>query len=442
MIERYTTAEMRRIWSRESMLRAWTRVETESARAQGAPDHVIRSLNDSSEHPTVAECDAEEQVTRHDVVAFTQVWRRKLTKGQGVGADDAAGWVHRNMTSSDLVDTAIGLKLVESWTEIDHAVSQLIPVLVRHALQHRDTVRVARTHGQHAELSTWGYRVAGFARNLDRARWRFQDAKFLFGRGKLSGPVGDYKRITSAQELEALSELGLTVAAPATQVVPRDGIADFVWCCAQIMSALEEQALEIRLSQRTEVGELAEGFTPGQRGSSAMPHKRNPITSERLCGLARLVRAQVGPVLEGVAMHHERDLAHSSVERVALVEAATLTHFALTEALELWTNLVVNTDRMRQTAKQAADITLSAQIRDTLVASGVDSDRAWTLVHEAAKNPSGNLVEETKMVMRQTMGVDVVNRIEWKPMYDLSFMTLIRRVGATAHVFDELVELT
>lgn len=439
MIERYTKPEMERIWSDATRVRTWAVVEVEAARAQGAPDHVIRELNDNSEWPTVAECDAEEATTRHDVVAFVQVWRRKLIAG---GGDEAATWVHRNMTSSDLVDTAVGMRLVSSWREIDSVLSDVISTLARHAIQHRDTVRVARTHGQHAELSTWGYRVAGFARSMERARSRLLEARYQFGRGKLSGPVGDYKRITPDQERDAMSALGLTPPPVATQVVPRDGIADFVWCCAQIATALEEQALEIRLCQRSEVGEVAEGFTAGQRGSSAMPHKRNPITAERLCGLARLIRAQVVPVLEGVAMHHERDLAHSSVERVALVEAATLTHFALVEARSLWLNLVVDANRMRHHARHAADVTLSAQLREHLVANGVDSDTAWLLVHEGAQNPHGNLVEETKLAARRKLGDDNAASIPWKPMYDLSFVPLLERTGNTAHVFDELIELT
>lgn len=439
MIERYTKPEMERIWSDATRVRTWAVVEVEAARAQGAPDHVIRELNDNSEWPTVEECDAEEATTRHDVVAFVQVWRRKLIAG---GGDEAATWVHRNMTSSDLVDTAVGMRLVSSWREIDSVLSDVISTLARHAIQHRDTVRVARTHGQHAELSTWGYRVAGFARAMERARSRLLEARYQFGRGKLSGPVGDYKRITPDQERDAMSALGLMPPPVATQVVPRDGIADFVWCCAQIATALEEQALEIRLCQRSEVREVAEGFTAGQRGSSAMPHKRNPITAERLCGLARLIRAQVVPVLEGVAMHHERDLAHSSVERVALVEAATLTHFALVEARSLWLDLVVNRDRMRDLAREAADVTLSAQLREHLIANGVDADTAWLLVYEGAKNPHGNLVEETKLATRRKLGDEVASRVPWKPMYDLSFVPLLERTGNTAHVFDELIELT
>lgn len=439
MIERYTRPEMAAIWSDEAKIRAWVTVEVEAARVQGAPDHVIRELNDSSEWPTVAECATEEATTRHDVVAFVQAWRRKLTAG---GGEEAAGWVHRNMTSSDLVDTAIGLRLVSSWREIDSVLGDVISATARHAIQHKDTVRVGRTHGQHAELSTWGYRVAGFARTMERARSRLLDTRYQMARGKLSGPVGDYKRITPDQERDAMSALGLTPPPVATQVVPRDGIADFVWCCAQIATALEEQALEIRLCQRSEVGELAEGFGAGQRGSSAMPHKRNPITSERLCGLARLIRAQVVPVLEGAAMHHERDLAHSSVERVALVEAAILTHFALVEARSLWVNLVVHPDRMMHHARRAANVTLSAAVKDAMIDGGVRPDDAWQLVHEGAQNPNGNLVEETKLAYRRKFGEAAVSQVDWSALYDLSFVPLLDRTGDTGHVFDELIELT
>lgn len=438
-IDRYTTPEMAEIWSEQAKVEAWVRVEVAAARAQGAPDNVIRELNDRTEWPTVEECEAEEATTRHDVVAFVQAWRRKLING---GGDEAASWVHRNMTSSDLVDSALGFRLDLSFWALDDALADLVSILARHAIEHRNTVRVGRTHGQHAELTTWGYRVAGFAHSLNRARQRLVAARTAATRGKLSGPVGDYKRVTPGQEAKFLRILGLRPVEVATQVVPRDGLADFVWACAQIAAAVEDTALEVRLGQRSEVGELAEGFGPGQRGSSAMPHKRNPITAERLCGLSRLVRAQVGPVLEGVVMHHERDLAHSSVERVALVEAVTLTHFALTEARRMWTNLIVNTGRMTHHARRAANVALSAEIREHLVSNGIDADTAWQLVYEGSANPNGNLVEETKLATKRKLGTYRCDSIDWGPLFKASMTPLSSRVGATVHVFDDLESLT
>lgn len=435
MIDRYTTPEMGSIWSEEAKIRVWARVEIEAARVQDAPSRVISALEDPASWPTVEQCRTQEVETRHDVVAFVQAWRQNLDV-------EVSAWVHRNMTSSDLVDSATALRLDQCWSAINRDLTKLVATLARHAQMHRDTVRVARTHGQHAELSTWGYRVAGFAHSLERSRYRFAQARDWFATGKLSGPVGTYQRVTFEQETRFLQALRLEQSPVTTQVVPRDGIADFVWSCAQVVAAIEELALEVRLCQRSEVGELAEGFAPGQRGSSAMPHKKNPITAERLCGLSRLVRGLLGPVLEGVALHHERDLAHSSVERVALVEAATLTHFAVLEADRMWNDLVVNADRMRANAERAANLALSALVKDHLVASGVDPNDAWELVHAASQNPNGNLVEETRLVMRRRLaGVISVDDVDWRPLIKASLMTLISRTGNTSHVFDELPDL-
>lgn len=426
---------MHRIWSDEGKIVVWANVEAAAAWAQGAPESVVAELEDSSRYPSWTEVLREEETTRHDVVAFLQAWRRNLS-------DEAGRWVHRNMTSSDLVDTAIGLRFEQSFWALDSQLGTLVTTLAKHALKHKDTVRVARTHGQHAELSTWGYRVAGFATNLQRARLRLLGARDGASVGKLSGPVGDYKRVTVDQESAFLQRLDLTRMPVTTQVVPRAGYADFVWACAQIATALEEMALEVRLCQRSEVGEVAEGFTPGQRGSSAMPHKRNPIASERLCGLATLIRAQVMPVLEGVALHHERDISHSSVERVALPLVCHLTHFALIDATALWRDLVVNVGRMMETARSAAQVTLSASIKDRLIASGVSADQAWRMVHEGSQNPHGNLVEETKLAVRRHLGEDAANSIDWEPLYKESFVPLLERVGNTDHVFEDLIHLT
>lgn len=429
--DRYTTPEMRNVWSERSKIRTWARIEVAAAIAQDAPDHVIRELNDSSSWPTVEACDTEEAETRHDVVAFVQAWRSNLQP-------EAASWVHRNMTSSDLVDSAIGIRLTKAACLIDMALSDLTGVLARHALKHQNTVRVARTHGQHAELSTWGYRVAGFAHSVRRSRQRLLNQRDRFARGKLSGPVGDYKRIPHAAEVRFLRALGINGVEAATQVVPRDGLADFVWACAQITSVLEEMAMEIRLCARTDTGEVSEGFKPGQRGSSAMPHKRNPITAERLCGIARLVRAQVGPVLEGAAVHHERDLAHSSVERVALPMVSALTEFAVREACDLWYNLVVHEDRMKHHASQASNVALSAQTKDHLIASGVNPDVAWRLVAKGSENPSGCVVEETRLEMRRVLGAEAAEGVDWAPLLKVWSARLTDRVGNTAHVFDGL----
>lgn len=384
MIERYTLAPMRDLWSDRLKYEVWKDVETAAAMAMGAPEDVVDTLMNSNVL-TPSEIAEEEAVTRHDVVAFLQVWRRNLPT-------EAARWVHRNMTSSDLVDSANAVLLRHVNDEIEYVLRGLLVALGRHALAHRNTLRAARTHGQHAEESTWGYRAADLFAALWRAYDALGDAAQSAQVGKLSGPVGDYKYISPEEEREFCRRLGINSLPTATQVVARDGYAELVFTYSRIATAIEALALEVRLGQRTEVAELFEGFAPGQRGSSAMPHKRNPITSEQLCGLAKIVRAQVGPVLEGMALHHEQDLSHSSVERIALRTASTLTHYMIVTATRLVENLVVDVSRMAHNARLLHGDTLSAFYRNWLVSCGVQPDTAWEMVAEASGG-ANDLVE-------------------------------------------------
>jgi adenylosuccinate lyase len=412
MLDRYTTPEMREVWSEDNKPKLWALVEFNMARALGAPQPVLDLMMDAERWPTRDHIEAHEQHTRHDVVAFVEAWRSNLP-------DHAAEWVHRHVTSSDLVDTAYALRVKESRNLIFDAAERFTGALALHALEHWNAIRPGRTHGQWAELTTWGWRVANFADLAYRAERRF-GAGHIWVEGKMSGPVGDYKRITWDQERALCQSLGLAAPNTATQVANRDGYADFVHACAQLATVIESLATEIRLGQRSEVGELAEGFFVGQRGSSAMPHKRNPITSEQLCGLARLVRAQIVPVMESQALHHERDISHSSVERVALPTAATLTHYMVTKAVNLVESLHVSTKRMAENARQAANVSLSAEIKDALVLSGVYPAVAWQLVHDAAQNPSGNLVEETKLLVRQQLDGGPEG-VPWDKLHRASF---------------------
>lgn len=377
MIDRYNTPEMSYLFSAESTLRTWVEVETAAAKAQGAPKHVINEL-ERSQAPTPVQVEHEESKTRHDVVAFLNVWRQGLTL-------EASKWVHKGMTSSDLVDTANGVRLMEATSFILEDLTELRAALAAHAIGHRETIRVGRTHGQTAEVTTWGHRVAEFACAVNRALIRFNKLSAGWKVGKLSGPVGTHARVTIGQELAAMTEVGLWSPDITSQIVMRDVYADFVFCCAQAATAIEALALEIRLSSRTDTGEVAEGFGSGQKGSSSMPHKRNPITSEKLCGLARLVRAQIEPIMAGIASHHERDLSHSSVERVALTDAATLTHYMVRTATALMINLQVNTQVMHERAVTSVEV-LSANIRERLIELNIEANRAWTIVAKAMEH--------------------------------------------------------
>lgn len=434
MIERYTLPEMGQVWEEAEKFNIWADVETAAAKAQGAPVEVVRQLSSPDAVPTPGEVAEAEAVTRHDVVAFVQAYRSKLT-------EEAGRWVHRNMTSSDLVDTANAVRLARSGGLLIDRLDDLITLATHHAIDHRDTIRIGRTHGQHAEVTSWGYRVADFVFGLDRAASRLSECLPHVSTMKLSGPVGDYKRITPRQEADAARELGLRLPDSATQVLMRDGYADFVHSCAQICSVIEAMAMEVRLGQRSEVGELAEGFAPGQRGSSAMPHKRNPITSEQLCGIARMVRAQIVPVMEGVALHHERDISHSSVERIALPTAAILTHYALTTACDLWSNLVVNRERMRENAVAAQRVSVAAAIKDMLVDWGVDPDVAWLTVHNATAPGSDDSVIDRLKVELDRMAPEVSQSLDYQYLRGLTSKPLDRWLrGNTDRVFNKLID--
>ena len=257
------------------------------------------------------------------MIAFLTAWADNTTPRS------AAAWVHYGMTSSDLIDTALAVQLAEATDLLIAKATRLVAVLRDHALAHRDTLRPGRTHGVHAEPDSWGHRVADFAFAMARSRDRLARARDAVAVGTLSGPVGSYSNIDPAIEAEVLPALGLRAADVATQVVMRDGMAEWVCALAITATVCEAVALEVRHGQRTEVRELAEPFGRGQKGSSAMPHKKNPIRAERIAGLARVVRGYVTPVTEGIPLWHERDISHSSVERIALPDASIATDYLL-----------------------------------------------------------------------------------------------------------------
>src|SRR6202045_3983164 len=344
MIDRYTLPEMGHIWSDAHKYELWCRVEVlvleAHAKAGTVPAEAVAPVR-AAAPPTPEAVAAVEAVTDHDVIAFLTAW------ADNTQPRSAAAYVHYGMTSSDLLDTALAIQLTEATDLIVAKADRLVAVLRDHALAHRNTLRAGRTHGIHAEPDVWGHRVADFAFAMARCRDRLRHARQAVAVGKLSGPVGTYSNIDPAIEARVLPELGLRPAEVATQVVFRDGIAEWVSVLAMLATACEAIALEVRHGQRTEVAELAEPFSAGQKGSSAMPHKRNPIRSERICGLARLVRGYVTPVMEGMALWHEREISHSSVERVALPDAAIATDYLLHLTSGLVEGLVVDAARMR-----------------------------------------------------------------------------------------------
>ena len=381
MIERYTLPEMGRVWSEAHKYELWCKVETIVLEAHAAagtvPADSVAPVR-SAAAPTPEAVAAVEAVTQHDVIAFLTAWADNTTPR------DAAAWVHYGMTSSDLLDTALALQLVEATDLLLARTTALVAALRDHALTHRATLRVGRTHGVHAEPDVWGHRVADFAFAMARSRDRLMRARDAVAIAKVSGAVGSYSNIDPSIEQHVARELGLRPADVATQVVIRDGISEWVSALAVIATVCEAIGLEVRHGQRTEVRELEEPFGSGQKGSSAMPHKRNPILCERICGISRVVRAQVVPVLEGIPLWHERDISHSSVERIALPDAAIGTDYLLHLTSRLVNGLVVNSARMRANLDATGGLIYSSAVLLALVETGLSREDAYSLTQAAA----------------------------------------------------------
>jgi adenylosuccinate lyase len=381
VIERYTLPEMGRVWSEKHKYELWCKVETlvlaEHARAGTVPPDCVPPVQ-AAPPPSPEDVAALEAVTGHDVIAFLSAWADNTVPRA------AAAYVHFGMTSSDLLDTALAMQLTEATDLLTARCAALTAALREHALAHRGTLRAGRTHGIHAEPDVWGHRVADFAFGMARCTARLARARAAVAVGKLSGPVGTYSHLDPAVEAAVMAKLGLAPADVATQVVLRDGIAEWVGVLALISTVCEAIALEVRHGQRTEVAELAEPFAAGQKGSSAMPHKKNPVRSERICGLARVVRAQVVPVMEGIPLWHERDISHSSTERVALPDAAIVTDYLLEQTTGLVTGLVVDATRMRANLDATHGLIYTSAVLLELVAAGMSREGAYALVQAAA----------------------------------------------------------
>jgi adenylosuccinate lyase len=435
MIERYTLPEMGRVWSEAHKYELWCRVELlvleAHAQAGTVPADSVEPVR-SAEIPTPEAVAAVEAVTEHDVIAFLTAWADLTTPRS------AAAYVHYGMTSSDLLDTALAIQLAEASDLLIAQATRLVAVLRDHALAHRDTLRPGRTHGIHAEPDTWGHRVADFAFAMARSRDRLVRAREAIAVGTLSGPVGTYSNIDPAIETEVMAALGLRAADVATQVVIRDGIAEWVSALAVAATVGEAIALEVRHGQRTEVRELAEPFRAGQKGSSAMPHKKNPIRSERISGLARVVRGYVTPVTEGIPLWHERDISHSSVERIALPDAAIATDYLLHLTIGLVEGLHVDVARMRANLDATGGLLYSSAVLLELVSAGMSREDAYALVQTAAMETwaSGTPFRDTLRKQAATRGQSLP-----EAALDSAFQPE-RYVTRLAPVFERLARLS
>ena len=383
MIPRYQLPEMAALFSDEAQQARMLEIEllaTEAWAALGvvpvADAAECRAKAPFVDAAFVAAVAERERVTDHDVAAFVDVVQAAI--GGRAGA-----WIHYGLTSSDVVDTAWCWALRDASDLLLGASDDLVTVLKRRAFEHRGTAMVGRTHGIHAEPTTFGAKLALWALQADRDRERLRAAREAVAVGKLSGAVGTYSNIDPAVERHVCAALGLQ-AVPATQVIARDRHAQYLYACASVGATIELMATEVRHLQRTEVREVEEGFRAGQKGSSAMPHKRNPITAERLTGLARILRGNLQAGLEDVALWHERDISHSSVERVILPDSSHLAYYALRRAASLVDGLRVDAQRMLENLDRSYGLVFSQPVLLALVAGGLSRDDAYRIVQDDA----------------------------------------------------------
>ena len=324
MIPRYTRPAMGRIWSDENKFRKWLEVELAASEALAeigeVPTEAAKALRQHADFD-VRRIDEIESQVKHDVIAFTTAVAEKMSTA---GAADASRWLHYGLTSNDVVDTAQALQIKEASELIQSDLEELRQVLRERAFEFKDTVMIGRTHGVHAEPTTFGLKIANWYAEVDRHVGRFEAAAEQIRVGKISGAVGTFAHISPRAEERICEKLGLEPAPISSQVIQRDRHAHYLSILALIAATLEKIALEVRHLQRTEVREAQEYFSKEQKGSSAMPHKKNPITSEQICGLARVVRSNALAGFENIALWHERDISHSSVERVILPDSTIL----------------------------------------------------------------------------------------------------------------------
>jgi adenylosuccinate lyase len=371
---------MARIWSDEGKLARWLEVELAALEGWAAvgvvPEDAIAEIRDRAAAPTperVAEIEAK---THHDVAAFVDAVSEQL--------GPVGRWFHYGLTSSDVLDTALSLQVQEAGALLLDGIDAAFASVVAQAERHRETLTIGRTHGVHAEPTTFGLKLAVWAFELDRARRRLAAAVEGLRVGKLSGVVGTYSASDPDVERIACERLGLEPAEAATQVVQRDRHAELLTTLAVTAASLERFATEIRHLARTEVREVEEPFGRGQKGSSAMPHKRNPVVAERICGLARVVRAAALVGLENVALWHERDISHSSAERVAIPDAFLTLDYMLDRFAWLVDGLVVRPERMRRNLEASHSLFFSQRLLLALVEAGLERGRAYALVQRAA----------------------------------------------------------
>ena len=431
MIKRYTRDTMGRIWTEENKFQTWLDVEVLAceglAKIGQIPKKAAQNIRKKARF-SVERINAIETETKHDVIAF-------LTNvSETVGRD--ARYIHLGLTSSDILDTAMAVRLREASKVILKQCDRLLVALKRKAVSHKDTLMIGRSHGIHAEPITFGLKLALWYDEMQRNRKRLKQAMDTVSVGKLSGAVGTYANISPKVEAYVCRKLGLRPAAISSQIVQRDRYAEYFTTLAIVASTIEKMAVEIRHLQRTEVSEAEEYFSKGQKGSSAMPHKRNPIGSENLSGLARLVRSNAAAAMDNIPLWHERDISHSSVERVIAPDSTILVDYMLYRMAGIIRKLVVYPKRMQQNLELNRGLIFSQQILLALAMKGVSREAAYRMVQKRAMEAWKKKKDFKKLVLNDSEILNYLKPGEIETLFDVKAQlryvnTIFRRVFGT-----------
>ncbi|WP_449240819.1 adenylosuccinate lyase [Desulfoscipio gibsoniae] len=417
MIDRYTLPEMKAIWSQENKYRKWLEVEICACEALSemgvVPVEALREIKEKANF-TVARIDEIEEVTNHDVIAFL------TCVAEYVG--DASKYMHLGMTSSDMLDTALALQIKEAGELILKRLQELRNVLLEKAKEHRCTIMIGRTHGIHAEPTTFGLKMLLWVAETERNIKRMESAVTTVSAGKISGAVGTYANIDPAVEQHVCTRLGLKPARVSTQILQRDRHAEFLTTLAVIGSSLDKFATEIRNLQRTDILEAEEHFKKGQKGSSAMPHKRNPITVERISGQARLLRGNALVAMENVALWHERDISHSSVERVIIPDSTTTLDYMLYKFINIMENLLVYPENMKKNLEKTHGLIFSQRVLLTLVEKhGLTREKAYELVQRNAMRCWRTGEDFRQLLLDDAEAAAILSKEEIDEIFDYSY---------------------
>ncbi len=430
MIARYTHPEMGRIWSDQRRYETWLLVETAAAEAMAAagivPPDAARDIRERGAFD-IARIDEIEQTTQHDVIAFTTAVAEKV--------GPSARWLHFGMTSSDVIDTAQALQMREACDVILKDLHELCDAIRDRAIEHRRTPMIGRTHGVHAEPMTFGLKLALWFAEAGRDIERVQRARAAISVGKLSGAVGTFAHLPPEIEADVCRRLGLEPAAVASQVIQRDRHAEALTALAITGASLEKFALEIRGLQKTEIGEVEEPFVKGQKGSSAMPHKRNPIGCEQVVGLARLLRGNAHAALENVALWHERDISHSSVERVILPDSFIALDHMLRRFTRIVRGMLVHVDRMRENLNRSRGVVFSGTVLLELAKKGVSREQAYDWVQHSAMRSFDEHRDFKALLLSDPEVTRVLSPAEIERAFDLD-----EQLKHVDHIFDRVFQ--